>query len=85
MVPRSSRSPPPEPTTAVHPREWWNSLIGNRGAYVSSPGAVAHVSLGLPRAEFLPFGPDWVRGRIPLFFGIVIAFSLLLTLFWRLR
>jgi predicted AlkP superfamily phosphohydrolase/phosphomutase len=77
--------PTPEPGTIVHQREWWNALIGNPAGYLPSPGAVDHVSLGLPQAEFLPFGPDWLRGWIPFFFGVLIVFSLLLKFLWRLR
>ena len=77
--------PTPEGASVVHQREWWNALIANPAGYLPSPGVVDHVSLGLPRTAFLPFGPDWLRGWIPLFFGVVIVFSLVLKFLWRLR
>ena len=42
-------------------------------------------SIELPKREFLPFGPDWLRGWIPFFFGVVIIVSLLLKFLWRLH
>ena len=43
------------------------------------------LELGLPRSQFLPFGPEWLRGWIAYFFGIVIVVSLLLKFLWRLH
>jgi hypothetical protein len=72
------------PVGAVHQRRWWNVLLGNPAGYLP-PGEVDVVSIGLPSREYLPFGPDWLRGWMPLFFGVVIVVSLLLKFLWRLH
>lgn len=77
--------PMKEPVSVVHQRRWWNALVGNPAGYLPSRGDVDVVELDLPRPEFLPFGPDWLRGWMPLFFAIVIACSLLLKFVWRLH
>jgi hypothetical protein len=76
--------PPPAPVGVVHQRRWWNVLLGNPAGYLP-PGEVDAVEIDLPRREYLPFGPDWLRGWIPLFFAVVIAVSLLLKVLWRLH
>jgi predicted AlkP superfamily phosphohydrolase/phosphomutase len=77
--------PPRAPVGVVHQRRWWNTLVGNPAGYLPSPGDVDAVEMELPSREYLPFGPDWLRGWIPLFFGVVIIVSLLLKFLWRLH
>ena len=77
--------PPPAPVGVVHQRRWWNALLGNPAGYLPSPGDVDAIDIDLPKREFLPFGPDWLRGWIPFFFAVVIAVSLLLKVLWRLH
>jgi predicted AlkP superfamily phosphohydrolase/phosphomutase len=77
--------PTAAPVGVVHQRRWWNVLVGNPAGYLPGPGDVDALELGLPRSEFLPFGPEWMRGWIAYFFGIVIVFSLLLKFLWRLH
>jgi hypothetical protein len=76
--------PPPAPVGVVHQRRWWNVLLGNPAGYLP-PGPVDSVEIGLRRREYLPFGPDWLRGWIPLFFAVLVAVSLLLKFVWRLH
>lgn len=76
--------PPRAPVGVVHQRRWWNVLLGNPAGYLP-PGPVDAVEIGLPQQEYLPFGPDWLRGWIPLFFAVMIAVSLLLKVLWRLH
>lgn len=76
--------PPAAPVGVVHQRRWWNTLLGNPAGYLP-PGPVDAVEIDLPRREYLPFGPGWLRGWIPLFFAVVIAVSLLLKILWRLH
>ncbi|MGH6921105.1 MAG: alkaline phosphatase family protein, partial [Geminicoccaceae bacterium] len=77
--------PPPAPVGVVHQRRWWNTLLGNPAGYLPNPGDVDAIELALPKREFLPFGPDWLRGWIPFFFAVVIIVSLLLKFLWRLH
>ena len=77
--------PTPAPVSTFHQRQWWNALVGNPAGYLPDPGHVAEVRLGLPQLEFLPFGPDWLRGWMGLFFGIAIITSLALKFAWRLH
>jgi hypothetical protein len=82
---------PARVSTIIHQRQWWNALVGNPGGYLPTAGHVAEVRLGLAQLEFLPFGPDWLRGWIGLFFGTVIIVgtviiaSLALKFAWRLH
>jgi hypothetical protein len=72
------------PVGVVHQHRWWNRLLGNPAGYLP-PGEVAAVDLALPARSYLPFGPAWLRGWMPLFFAVVLAVSLLLKLAWRLH
>lgn len=72
------------PVGVVHQRRWWNSLLGNPAGYLP-PGAVDAVAIALPARTYLPFGPAWLRGWMPLFFAVVLAVSVLLKLTWRLH
>jgi hypothetical protein len=76
--------PPRAPVGVVHQRRWWNTLLGNPAGYLP-PGQVDAVEIDLPRREYLPFGPGWLRGWIPFFFAVVIIVSLLLKVLWRLH
>ena len=53
--------------------------------YLPRPGDVEAVELALPREELLPVGPDWLRGWIPVFFGVLLLASLALKFIWRLH
>jgi predicted AlkP superfamily phosphohydrolase/phosphomutase len=77
--------PTAAPVGGVHQRRWWNVLVGNPAGYLPGPGDVDALELGLPRSEFLPFGPEWLRGWIAYFFGIVVVLSLVLKFLWRLH
>lgn len=77
--------PTAEPVSIVHQRRWWNVLIGNPAGYLPSPGDVDAVKLALPQPEYLPFGPDWLRGWIAFFFGVIVIVSLMLKFVWRLH
>lgn len=72
------------PVGVVHQHQWWNRLLGNPAGYLP-PGEVAAVDIALPARSYLPFGPTWLRGWMPLFFAVVLAVSLLLKLAWRLH
>ena len=73
------------PVQTTHQKRWWNVLVGNPSGYLPSPGDVDTVVIALPRAEFQPFGPWWLRSWITLFFGVIVIASLSLKFAWRLH
>lgn len=77
--------PTAAPVGTVHQPRWWNKLFGNPAGYLPSPGDVDTLELALPQPELLPFGPEWLRGWMAFFFGVVIVLSLLLKFLWRLH
>ena len=60
------------------------SLVTRPGT-CPAPAMSTPYELGLPRSEFLPFGPAWMRGWMAYFFSVVIVLSLLLKFLWRLH
>ncbi len=79
------RLPLAAPVREIAERAWWNALIGNPAGYLPSPGTLAAVELALPRPDFLPFGPDWLRGWLAPALAVMLLASLGLKLRWRLR
>ncbi len=69
----------------VEQRRWWNGLIGNQVSYLPSPGDVDSVQLALPQPAVVPFGPEWVRGWLPVSVALLVALSLFLKVRWRLH
>jgi predicted AlkP superfamily phosphohydrolase/phosphomutase len=70
--------PTREAVSGVHQQRWWDSLLGSRAGHLPRPGDVDAVLLGLPQTQFLPFGPEWVRGWAPLFLLVAVVVFLLL-------
>jgi hypothetical protein len=77
--------PTAAPVRTVHQREWWNSLIGNPGGYLPSPGGVAAAEIGLPEPTVIPFGPAWLRGWLATTLIVLVGLSLFLKFHWRLH
>jgi hypothetical protein len=75
--------PTAAPVRTVSQWAWWNRLHGNPGGYLPAPGEVAAVRLDLPQPSVLPFGPDWLRGWLPLTLLLLLVFSLLLKFYPR--
>jgi hypothetical protein len=73
------------PVTTVHKRAWWNVLVGNPLGYLQPDGPVDRIDLDLPRSEYLPFGPSWLRGWEFLFIGVMLIGSLALKATLRIR
>ena len=73
------------PVRTVAQWEWWNRLIGNPGGYLVSPGDIAAAHIGLPQPTVFPFGPDWLRGWLPLTLVVLMGLSLYLKFAWRLH
>ena len=73
------------PVSTVHKREWWNALIGNPAGYLPNEWPVERVEIDLPRTEYLPFGPWWLRSWEAVFFGTLLACSVAIKLAFRIQ
>lgn len=65
------------PIPVVEQRQWWNWLIGNPLGYLSPESGIERVTLALPQPEYLPFGPDWMRHWLAIFFPVMLIVSLI--------
>ncbi len=77
--------PPSQAVTTIHKRAWWNNLIGNPIGYLPSEGAVDLITLDLPPAQYLSFGPSWLRGWEAIFLSVLLAGSLLVKAAFRIH
>ncbi len=64
------------PIAVVHKRRWWNMLVGNPAGYLPDEAPVERIDIALPRQEFLPVGPSWLRGWEATFFAALVLFAL---------
>lgn len=71
--------------STVHQKQWWNRFAGNPAGYLPSPGDVDAVAIRLPGMEFLPWGPQWLRSWLTLYFAVILVASLTLKYLWRLH
>ena len=71
------------PTPIVHERRWWNLLIGNPAGYLAENNPADSIRLDLPSHEYLPWGPNWMRGWLFTYFLVVIAVSLGFKFYWK--
>lgn len=76
--------PLPAPVRTLHPRQWWNALIGNPAGYLPAPTEIASITLELPQPRVLPFGPDWLAGWLVPALVVMVLVSLALKFAWRL-
>lgn len=73
------------PVHTLHPRQWWNALLGNPAGYLPQDSGITRVDVDLPRQHFLSFGPDWVRvWEFPFFTSVILA-SLVLKFAVRIQ
>jgi hypothetical protein len=73
------------PVPIVHKRHWWNVFIGNPAGYPARDGTVDRVAVSLPRREYLPIGPEWLRGWETAFFVPLLAASITLKALARIE
>lgn len=76
--------PPAAPVRTLHPRQWWNALVGNPAGYLPASTEIAAVTLELPQPRVLPFGPDWLAGWLVPALVVMVVVSLALRFAWRL-
>jgi hypothetical protein len=77
--------PPRQAVTTIHKRAWWNDLIGNPIGYLPSEGRVELITLDLPPAHYLSFGPSWLRGWETIFLSVLLAGSLIVKAAFRIH
>ncbi len=76
--------PTPVPSRIVHKRVALNVLVGNPAGYLPEDTPVEAVTLEVPSAELVAFGPSWMRGwELPFFLSALVV-SLVLRWRWRL-
>lgn len=63
------------PVPVVHKKRWWNVIIGNPAGYIDRSAPVEHITVALPRQEFLTAGPAWLRGWEMIFFAALVMSS----------
>lgn len=77
--------PPEAPVTVVHRRRWWNLLLANPAGYLPDAAPVDAVRLGLPRQSFVAFGPDWLGYWEAPYLALLVAFSVLIKVGFRIH
>lgn len=77
--------PPDVAVPVVHKRQWWNLLIGNPAGYLEPDNPAEAIQLALPAYRFVPWGPDWIRGWLFVYFVVVISVSLGFKSYWRVH
>ncbi len=78
--------PLPAPAGVVHAFvPGFNHLIGNPAGYLPEGAPLAALEIDLPAQALQPFGPAWLRGWMALYFGVLIAVSLVFKWRWKLQ
>ena len=78
--------PLPAPAGVVHAFvPGFNHLIGNPAGYLPEGAPLAALEFDLPAQALQPFGPAWLRGWMALYFGVLIAVSLVFKWRWKLQ
>jgi hypothetical protein len=60
----------------IHKKQWWNLLFSNPLGYLPEQAPLSQLNIELQAKQFLPFGPDWLRGWMFAFFGVFLLSSL---------
>ncbi|WP_372807965.1 hypothetical protein [Pontiella sp.] len=75
----------PPPGNAVAHRQWWNGLLGNPMGYLPASSEIDSVQFAFGRRDFIPVGPNWLRGWETLFLMGMTVFSLLLKIVFKVE
>ena len=76
--------PMEKPIPVIHKKRWWNLLMANPIGYLPDDASVDVVEIGLTPQEFLPFGPDWIRGWMFTFFTLFLLSSIVFKLLFKI-
>jgi hypothetical protein len=74
-----------EPVPVIHQHRFWNYLIGNPAGYLPEQSVVQAVHVALPSRDYLPFGPDWLRGWVVPFFVVLVTASIAIKVIARIE
>ncbi len=69
----------------LHKKQWWNKLIANPAQYLNDDSLVQELIINYPEQQYISFGPNWLRGWLPLFMIGIITFSLFFKWRWRIH
>jgi len=73
------------PVTTLHKRHWWNVLLGNPAGYLPEALGIERLDIDLPRHQYVPFGPTWLRGWEGVFFAGLFITALAIKLGFRIH
>jgi len=59
------------PRARLTRRSWWHQVFHNPAGYLPEDARGAVGSLARPERQFLPVGPDWLRGWQALFLALL--------------
>ncbi len=77
--------PIPRYTEVVHKKIWWNSLIGNQAGYLPEGQPVELIQFDFAHHEYLPFGPDWMRGWLTYYLLLLFVSSLVVKFLFKIH
>jgi hypothetical protein len=60
--------PLPSPAPMLQKFTWWNFFFGNPAGYIPLDSRISSVEIALAREQFVPVGPEWLRGWEGVFF-----------------
>jgi hypothetical protein len=70
---------------SVHKHQWWNALIGNPAGYIPDSTSIDRLYFKLTPAQYLGFGPAWMRGWEFTFFSALLLTSIVMKLVFRIK
>ena len=73
------------PSPVIHKKLWWNALFANPAGYIDDGAPVEAVKIGLPKQQFLPLGPGWLRGWEFLYFSVLIVVSIAVKIWLKIE
>ena len=71
--------------TLIHKKTWWNNLIANPAGYLPENSRLELVDVQLPMQQFLPWGPDWLRDWVGLFFIMLLSASIGIKVIFKIH
>ena len=73
------------PTSVLHHKRWWNTLIGNPAGYLVANAQIGLVEFNTPSQVIINWGPGWMRGWLFAFMLFLIVFSVAIKMVWKIH